>query len=274
MVERAGSLCYVSRIQFNTDIEATEPPGDETHGSRPEKGIEHEVAWLRRSENAGFNQGFGKRRDVGTPRVQGIDAPDGPSVSFTAILGALLHGLMVVGVLFALCEHEDIFVRASRPILHAFRHRVWLMPDNVATEEPAAVLKRECEAPRNAEQVLVLKTGRILRAHIHRAIWVFLVGGSPSPVTARVAISDVQPQDAIRFQDAPYLRENRGKRLNEPSQRRFETDLSFDSVVTQSPVWRRGHDALHRLARKTCEGEAHIALQHRRVGKVDQCWWD
>ena len=120
MVERVGGLSYVSRIQFNPDIAATKPPGDKAHGSRPEKWIEHEVARLRRSENAGFNQRFRKRRNVGTAGIRGIDAPDGAPVSFAAIFGTLLHGFMVVGILLTLGQHKEIFVGTSGSILHAF----------------------------------------------------------------------------------------------------------------------------------------------------------
>lgn len=88
---------------------------------------------------------------MGAAAVRRIDAPDGPPVSLAAILGTFLHGLMVVGVMFTLRQHEKIFMCASGSILHAFGHRVWFVPDDVTAEEPATVLQCKSEAPRDAE---------------------------------------------------------------------------------------------------------------------------
>ncbi len=250
LAEGAGGLGDIGRIQFDPDISATEPARDEAHRARSEKGIEHKVIRSRGGENTRLNQCLGKRCNVGTARIRGIDVPNRAPVSFAAILGAFFYRFMVIGILLAFGQHEEIFVRASRPIFHTLRHCVWLMPDDVAAEEPTIVLQRESEAPRDAKQVFVLETGWIVRAHIHRAIWIFLVGSSPSAVTAGVAISDIQPQDAVRFNDPSCLCENRGKRLNESCQGRLKANLTFNSVITQSPVGRRGDDTLHRFARE------------------------
>lgn len=189
--QRAGSFYDVIGVQFDTDIAPTEAAGDEAHSSGPEKGIEDKIVRLGGRKNARLDQRFGKGRDVGTAGIRGIDAPDRSTIPLTAVLGAFLHGFVVVGVLFAFGEHEEVFVRSSGPIFHAFRHRVRLVPDDVAAEEPAVVLQRESEAPRDAEQIFVLETRWIVGAHVHGAVGIFLVGRSPPAVPAGVAVPDV-----------------------------------------------------------------------------------
>ncbi len=204
---------------------------------------------------------------MGAAGVRRVDAPHRPPISFAAVFGAFLHGFVIVGVLLAFREHEEIFVRPSGPILHAFRHGVWLVPDDVTAEEPAIVLQGECEPPRDAEQILVFETRRIVRAHIHGAVGIFLVGGSPSAVSARVAVADIQPHDPVLLEDALHLRENCRQSVNETCQSGFEADLPFDSVIAKAPVRRRRHDTLHRLAGKTGQREVHVAFEHGRIGK-------
>jgi hypothetical protein len=182
---------------------------------------------------------------MGAAGIRGVDAPDRSAIPLAPVLGTFFHGFVVVAVLFALREHEEIFVRASGPILYAFRHRVRLVPDDVAAEEPAIVLQCECESPRDSEQILVFETRRIVGADVHRAVRVFFVGCSPSAVAAGVTISDVQPQDSVGLEHALHVGEDRRQRLDESSQSGFETDLTFDSVVPQTPIGWRRHHALH-----------------------------
>ena len=186
-------------------------------------------------------------------RAGGVDAPDCTPVPLATVFGMFHHRLLTVGVALSLGEHEKILVSAGRPVFHAFWHGVWLVPDDVATEKPTALLKREGESPWNAEKILVFQTRRVVRPHVHGTIWILLVRRSPSSIPARIAVSDIQPEDSIRLQHALYLGKNGGQRLDETRQCRFQADLAPDPVITQPPIRRGGNDTLHRLGWKTCE---------------------
>ncbi len=43
-----------------------------------------------------------------------------------------------------------------RPILHAFRYRIRLVPDDLAAQKPAVRPESKCEHPRNADEILGL----------------------------------------------------------------------------------------------------------------------
>jgi hypothetical protein len=65
--------------------------------------------------------------------------------------------LSVEIVALALRQQEDVFMRLRAAVAHALGHRVWLVPDDVLPQTPAISLKRQSDAPRNADQVFRLE---------------------------------------------------------------------------------------------------------------------
>src|SRR5207249_1826947 len=98
----ARGLRDVGRVQLNTDVAASKSPRDDTHGSRAKKRIEHEIVPTGGGKDARLHKSLRKGGNMGAARIGRIDAPDRATVSFTSVLGTLLHGFMVVGVLLAL----------------------------------------------------------------------------------------------------------------------------------------------------------------------------
>lgn len=263
MLKRGYSVGDVSRIQFDADVAPAESLRDEADRARAKKRVEDEIISFGRCENAGFDQRLRKRCNVGAARIGSIDLPNRAAIARPAIVGGLLHCFVIVAVVLRLGEHEEVFVRTGRPIFDALRHDVWLVPHNVAAEEPSVVLQRQREPPRDAQQVFVFESGGIVRTHVHRPVGILFVGSPPSAVSAGVAIADIEPEDTVLLENALHFGKHIGQRLDESGQRRLQSDLSCDAVVTQSPIGRRGDDALHGFVRQSPKREMDVAFKHR-----------
>lgn len=91
----------------------------------------------------------------------------------------------------------------------------------------------------------------------------FFVGSAPSPISARIAIADVQPQCPIARQNALHFREDGNESVQELRQRGFQANLLFDTVIPHSPIRRRSHDATHALGRQPSQDGKCFALEKR-----------
>src|SRR5207247_9182878 len=65
----------------------------------------------------------------------------------------LHHGIGVVIIESRFAQEKDLLMRFRRAILHAFRHRIWLMPNDLASQVPSIGRKSKSQHPRNANQV-------------------------------------------------------------------------------------------------------------------------
>lgn len=171
--------------------------------------------------------------------------PHRPSIARLAIVGGFLHRFVIIAVMLRLGEHEEVFMRAGRTVLNALRHDIWLVPNDVAAEKPPIVLQSQCESPWDSHEVFVFKSRRIVRTHIHRAVRILFVRSPPAAVSAGVSIADIEPENAVLFEHPLHFGKNIRQRLNKSRERWFQSDLSRDAVVTQSPIRRRGDDTLH-----------------------------
>src|SRR5690606_27987415 len=59
----------------------------------------------------------------------------------------------VVVISRRLRQQENVFVRLGWSIPNTFRHGVRLVPDNIGPQIPAVRLQRECDAPRDSDEV-------------------------------------------------------------------------------------------------------------------------
>ena len=272
-LERRRCLCDVSGVQLDADISSPKTVRDQPHRARAEEGIEHEVARGSGGEDARLHQSLRKRRDMRTAGIGGIDVPHRPAIASPAILRRLLHRLVVIMVLLGLGEHEEVFVCPSGAVLDTFGHDIGLVPHDVAAQIPAILLQRQRQPPRDAHQILVFEPGRIVGPHVHRAIGILFIRCAPAAISTGVAVADVQPQNAVRLEHAFHLRKNVRERLDEARERRLQTDLSRDAVITQTPIRWRGDDALHRFAGQATEREMHVALDHNGIGQLKRACW-
>jgi hypothetical protein len=144
-------------------------------------------------------------------------------------------------------------MRSCRPVLHRLRLAVRLMPDNVGTQIPAILLKRERKFPWNADEVLGLQTLRCWRAICHTSGGIFFISMAPGSIATGISVSDVQPERTIGFQNSSNFSENRGDMTDILVEIHFSTDLIGDAVVSQPPV-RRTRDT-------TAEGFVRDVLQ-------------
>ena len=59
---------------------------------------------------------------------------------------------IVIMVLLAFCEKEDVFMCLGTPVLYGFGHWVRLMPDNVLSQNPTVFLQCKSNSPRDSHQ--------------------------------------------------------------------------------------------------------------------------
>lgn len=236
-LEQSRGFNDVGGIQFDADIPATEPVRHQPDRARTEKGIEDKFTRCGRCEDARLDQRLGEGGDVRAARIGGVDVPHGSAVAGPSVLGRLLHRLVIVTVVLRLGEHEEVFVGAGRTIFHTLRHDIRLVPYDVAAQKPSIFLKGQSQPPRDADQILVLESGRIVGPHVHGAIRILFVRCAPAAIATSIAVADVQPQDAVALEDALHLGKNIGEILDKFSQRRFQTNLPSNAIIAQSPVW-------------------------------------
>lgn len=259
-VEFLDGFFDILGIQFDAHITASQGLAGDTDRPASEERVEHEVIRPGGSQQAGRDQVGGEGSDVVGLGRAGVDAPDGAAIPTFTVLRILHHGCRIVGILLLFGEHEEILVSPCGPVLDALRHDVGFVPDDVAAEKPTVILKRERQPPRHAQQILVLEPGWIVWADVHGAVRILLVGRAPSPVPARVAVTDVEPEHTVRLEHPPDLGEDRRERVHVAGQGGFQPNLPRDAVIAERPIRRRSHHALHAIVREPTQSEANIAL--------------
>ncbi len=139
-------------------------------------------------------------------------------------------------------------MRSSRPILDALWHRIGLVPDDIASQIPTVLLESKGQAPRNAQKILRFQAFRRIRSDIHCPCGILLVRRPPPAVSTGITIPDVQPENTVFFQYSFDFIENSNQPIDELGQCRFQSYLSFNVVISQSPVRRRCDGTLNRFA--------------------------
>src|SRR6266404_2450509 len=238
-------LIHILWIQFDSNEFSVQTPADQSNCSAAEKWIEHEVSRVCCGENTRFHQFLWKRGDVAAVRWGRVDAPDAPPVSFAAVFSLLQDGMSVVVIFLFFAEHEYVLVRSGRTIFHALGHGVRLVPNNIASQIPAVRLQGKGEPPWNADQIFVFQARRVIGPDRHRAIGILFVRSSPAAVPARVAVTDIQPENSVGFQNSAQFGKNVCQLVNITCESWFEPDLSLDPIIPKPPIRRRGYDALN-----------------------------
>src|SRR5690606_20217551 len=98
------------------------------------------------------------------------------------------------------------------------------------------------------------------------------VGLPPGATTARVPVPDVEPEDAILPEDSLGLLEDLHEGSDVLGKRRLCSDLSFDAIVAQAPVGRRGNDGLDRLIIKRREAVEHAGVDDATGAEMSTSW--
>ncbi len=149
--QKSDSLGNVGRIEFDPDVATSKSLGDAPDGAGAKKWVEDKVIRLGGGKDARFHKSLGKCCNMRTAGIAGVDIPNGPTISGTAILRQFFNRFLIVMVMLGFCEHEQIFMRPGGPIFHALGHDVGFVPNDVAAKKPAIILQRQCESPWDAE---------------------------------------------------------------------------------------------------------------------------
>ena len=146
-----------------------------------------------------------------------------------------------------------MLIAAAWPVLGAFRHGIRLLPDDVRAQIPAVCAQRKGKQPRHADHILCL-------AALHLAVegdrltgpavGVLGVEGFALIALSGIGVRDVQPEGAVRRENAPDLTENTGQALYIQRRRFLPPDLPIYAVIPQCVVRRRGYAAVHGIVRQ------------------------
>src|SRR5512146_943157 len=151
-----------------------------------------------------------------------------------------------------------MFIGVGRSISNALRHRIRLVPYDVAAYPPAIPLRRDSDTERDEPEVFRLKAISDNTLHAVANIYVFIVGNLMSPISG-VRISQIPPAHPIIPQHPPNFAQNqdavpdillnrRLKAVSEVSVRPARCLLS--SVLAETPVRRRRNDTLYTFIRQ------------------------
>ena len=146
-----------------------------------------------------------------------------------------------------------MLIAAAWPVLGAFRHGVRFHPDDVRAQIPAVCPQRERQHPRDADHVLCL-------AALHLAVEgdrltgpaVGVLGVEAVPLIALsgIGVRDIEPECAVRRENAPDLPENGSQALHIQRGGFLPPDLPVHAVIPQCVVRRRGYAAVHGIVRQ------------------------
>jgi len=159
-------------------------------------------------------------------------------------------------------------MRLRASVRHALRHRVRLVPDDVLPQIPAVLLKREGNAPGNANQVFGLQPG--LHFHrIHRGSVGFFHGNLPLlrriPDTlsaARVTVPQVQPQRPVVTQHPSHFAEHTYQFVHIRIGSFLQPDLPLHPIIAKSEVGRACDTGVDASWRKHAQRRKTVAFHH------------
>ena len=146
-----------------------------------------------------------------------------------------------------------MLIAAAWPVLGAFRHGVRFHPDDVRAQIPAVCAQRKGKQPRHADHILCL-------AALHLAVEgdrltgpaVGVLGVEAVPLIALsgIGVRDVEPEGAVRCENAPDLPKNGSQALHIQRRGFLPPNLVCHAVIPQCVVRRRGYAAVHGIVRQ------------------------
>ena len=146
-----------------------------------------------------------------------------------------------------------MLIAAAWPVLGAFRHGVRFHPDDVRAQIPAVCAQRERQHPRDADHILCLAALHLAvegNDLPRPAVGVLGVEGFALIALSGIGVRDVEPEGAVRRENAPDLTENTGQALYIQRGRFLPPDLPIYAVIPQCVVRRRGDAAVHGIVRQ------------------------
>ena len=175
------------------------------------------------------------------------------------------HRARIVEVPRRLAQQEQLFVRRRGPVGARFRHRVGLVPHDLAAQPPAVGLERHRHAGGHEHEIFRLESRRMeRRLRFGAPVGRLLATAAAAAAAACIRIAVVQPQRAVLAQDPPHLAEHAHQVRKVRVERRLEPyHAIFAAVGPQPPVGRAADDALHGLGGQLAEPVAAIAYQDR-----------
>ena len=189
--------------------------------------------------------------DVGGILVACAEAP--PHPRGCGLRHRLRNGCGVVVVSAGLGQQENMLIAAGGAVCDALRHGVRLLPDDVRAQIPAVCAQRKGKQPRHADHVLCLAAPHLAVEgdRLPRpAVGVLGVEGFALIALSGIGVRDVQPEGAVRRENAPDLPENGNQALHIQRRRFLPPDLPVHAVIPQCVVRRRGYAAVHGTVRQ------------------------
>src|SRR5664280_1329779 len=318
----------VYRIEFNPDVSTAMLNRYDARRCGAGKRIKHDSTFRTSSQHARSRQLRWEHGEVGTSERLCRHRPDGafiasvatwrkPSASvllriadwraarrLTATAGdvcspwvilswigyeGLFNGFVVVTVFRRLAEQEDLLMRLCGPILHAFRHRIGLVPDDFTSQVPAIGTKRKSQHPGNADQVFSLQPIQLLARRGSPSLepiiclLVCLTSGRDftlfpmSPVLATVvapragiAITNVQPKGSVITQHPAHFPKHSDEPFNVLFWCLIQANLTVHAIITKTIVrWRRD-TAVHGIGRQGLQHFQSITAMNDKVSRIRQ----
>ena len=146
-----------------------------------------------------------------------------------------------------------MLIAAAWPVLGAFRHGIRFHPDDVRAQIPAVCAQREGKQPRDADHVLCLAALHLAVEGDRltgSAVGVLGVEAIPLIALSGIGVRDVEPEGAVRRENAPDLPENGSQAFHIQRRGFLPPDLPIYAVIPQCVVRRRGHAAVHGAVRQ------------------------
>ena len=197
---------------------------------------------------------------------------DVPNRSEPTLVGTA-NDIYVIVVVLALGEQKHRLMRFRWSIPNRLRVRVRLVPNDLGTNPPTGILKREGEAPRESDQILGLESSWSYRPHRHGTSPVLFVRRAIATVAGRIRITDIEPYGAIVGQYATELFEHVHDTLQVVVQRIVATDLSIYLVIPKRPVRRRCDHGLNAPRGEQFHGLARAPAHENRLVQCNGRAW-
>ena len=146
-----------------------------------------------------------------------------------------------------------MLIATAWPVLGAFRHGIRLLPDDVRAQIPTVCAQRKGKQPWHANHILCLAALHLAvegNDLPRPAVGVLGVEGFALIALSGIGVRDVQPEGAVRCENAPGLPENGSQALHIQRGRFLPPNLVCHAVVPQGVVRRRGYAAVHGIVRQ------------------------
>lgn len=127
-----------------------------------------------------------------------------------------------------------MLITAGAAVFDAFWHGVFLHPDDVVAQIPAFIPQCKSQQPRDADHVLRLAAlNLVVESHSlpRPAFWILGVHVAALIALSGIGVSDVEPECAVRTQNAPDFGENFGQTRDVFLWRSLSANLPLHTVI-------------------------------------------